>query len=123
MGQGKVARLERKETYWGSMEYVHASTGLALKRMFMRAGTQSSLEFHVQKHEIYWIIDGVLRLELRDGQERGRDSYVNLGVGDCYEIPPGVMHRRKAVTDVVILEACSYDGDEDTYIVEDGRKS
>jgi mannose-6-phosphate isomerase-like protein (cupin superfamily) len=123
MSIGQKRQLETKKTYWGGVDCVRASTGLALKSIFMNPDTQSSLEFHLLKHEIYWVQYGTLRLELRDGRARGADTHVILKQGDCYEIPPGVMHRRVALTAVHIVEACSVDSDEDTYIVEDGMKN
>jgi mannose-6-phosphate isomerase-like protein (cupin superfamily) len=87
----------------------------------MRAGSKSSLEFHVVKHELYWVISGQLELGLRDGNKRGKDTSIVIGPGECYEIPPGTMHQRRAITDVVILEACSCDSDADSHIIIDGR--
>lgn len=87
----------------------------------MRAGTHSSLEFHVEKHEIYWVLSGALRVRIRHG--RAEDSHVDLGVDDTLSIRPGLMHQRIALTDVVLMEACAFDSDEDTFIVEDGRKT
>jgi mannose-6-phosphate isomerase-like protein (cupin superfamily) len=86
----------------------------------MNAGSRSSLEYHVQKHEIYWVMEGSLRVRLIHG--RGQEGYAELEPGDCLVITPGQMHQRIAMTDVVIMEACAFDSDEDTFIVEDGRK-
>ena len=96
------------------MDFVRASTGLALKFIHMRAGTQSSMEYHVKKHEMYWLQHGTLKLGLREG--RGVNRSIILNAGDCYEIPPGTIHMRIAVTDLCILEACSVDADDDTHI-------
>lgn len=113
------SRMQIKETYWGYEESVHTSTKLALKRMYMRAGTQSSMELHVRKHEVYFLQSGTLKLGLREG--RGINRSVMLKEGDTYEIPPGTPHMRMAVTDCVILEACSYDDLQDTVILFDGK--
>lgn len=77
------------------------------------------MEYHVHKREIYWVTMGELRLGLRDG--RGDNRSIILKEGDCYEIEPGQMHMRIALTDVCILEACSVDTDDDTHIVFDGK--
>jgi mannose-6-phosphate isomerase-like protein (cupin superfamily) len=112
-------QLERKVTYWGGVDFVRASTGLAVKVIYMRSGCQSSLEYHVKKHEIYWLAEGELKIGLRSG--RGVNSSVTLKEGECYEIAPGTMHMRIALTDCAIYEACSYDDDSDTFIVEPGE--
>lgn len=111
--------LETKGTYWGGIDFVRASTGLALKAIYMGAGSQSSLEYHVRKHEIYWLAHGELKIGLRTG--RGVNSSVTLKAGECYEIAPGTMHMRIALTECTIYEACSCDDDADTHIVEDGK--
>jgi mannose-6-phosphate isomerase-like protein (cupin superfamily) len=94
---------------------------VAMKRMTMRAGSRSSLEFHCNKHEIYWVMSGKLRVRLRHG--RAEESNVDLEEDDTLIITPGMMHQRIALTDVVIMEACAFDSDEDTFIVEDGKKA
>ena len=112
-------RAESKDTYWGKMEFV-TDYPVAMKRISMNKGSRSSLEFHVQKHEIYWVLEGTLRVRLRHG--RGEDSEIELGPDDCLVLHPGMMHQRIALTDVVLMEACAFDDDTDTFIVEDGKK-
>ena len=111
--------IETKKTYWGGVDFVRAPTGLALKQIYMKAGTQSSMEYHVVKDEIYWLTYGTLNLKIRDG--RGVNRIVTLNEGGCFFIQRGMMHQRIAVTDLCIMEACSCDSDEDTHIVFDGN--
>lgn len=114
--------LEVKDTYWGQIKtarpYNHR---VALKTIHMKAGTRSSLEFHLQKHEIYLISAGALRLEVRDGRERGKTTFYDLNEGDLFYLEPGDMHARHADIDCTIIEACAYDYDYDSIIVEDAR--
>jgi len=112
-------KVEKMDTYWGSIDTVRASTGLALKRMSMMPGLQSSMEHHVIKREVYFVVEGSLQINFLKG--RGvRDTLV-LDAGSAIEIPPGVDHQRIARTKCVIWEAASYDDESDTYFVEDGR--
>lgn len=93
-----------------------------LKRMWMRKGSQSSLEFHLKKDETYIIEQGVLTVGLRDGRDRGRNFEVVLKPNDTFHIQPGLMHMRMArQTDTLILEVSTNDDPHDTYIVEDGH--
>lgn len=85
----------------------------------MKADTQSSMEYHLKKREMYWIESGQLKLGIR--RDRAINDIVLLNEGECFEIPPGMMHCRMAVTDCVIIEACSFDSPEDTFIVHDGH--
>lgn len=107
------------KTYWGQVEEAHALTRLALKRMTMKAGTQSSLELHVKKMEIYWLQSGRLKIGFR--KDRAINDEIILEAGEAIEIPPGTPHMRMALTDCVILEAASFDDATDTVFIEDGR--
>lgn len=107
------------KTYWGHVEEAHASTRLALKCMTMKAGSQSSLELHVKKHEIYWLQSGRLKIGFR--KDRAINDEIILEAGEAIEIPPGTPHIRIALTDCVILEAASFDDVADTVFIEDGK--
>ena len=95
----QIEKFQTRVAYWGGCDYFRGSTGLALKQIYMRAGSQSSMEYHVHKRELYWVSFGTLKLGLRDG--RGVNRSIILNEGDCYEIEPGQMHMRIALTHIV----------------------
>jgi mannose-6-phosphate isomerase-like protein (cupin superfamily) len=107
-----------REKYWGRIETIR-SDSVAGKRIFVRKDGQSSLEYHVEKRETYFIHSGLLRLGLRIG--RAENHSLLLGAGQSYDVHPGVMHMRMAVEDTVIIEASTEDSDADSYLVEDGQ--
>jgi mannose-6-phosphate isomerase-like protein (cupin superfamily) len=107
-----------REKYWGRIETILA-TEVAGKRILVRKGGQSSLEFHVEKRETYYIHSGLLKIGLRIG--RAENHSIVLGPGDSYDVNPGVMHMRMALEDTVIIEASTKDSDADSYLVEDGQ--
>lgn len=109
---------EQRETYWGSIETARRWP-VAMKRIIMRAGTQSSLEFHTRKHEIYWVLSGRLKVGVRYG--RAINDSIELSPGECLYLKPGDMHMRIALEDTIIMEACAFDDDADTHFVEDGK--
>ena len=111
--------IKKIEKYWGNMLTIFEGENYTVKRIFMRSGTQSSLEFHVKKKESYYIESGTLKIGLRIG--RARNTSVTLHQGDIFHIDPGLMHMRIAKTDVVIIETSTKDDDGDSHIVEDGR--
>lgn len=112
-----VSHLEK---YWGHITSVYADENFTLKNVFMRAGTQSSLEYHVNKEEFYYILSGKLKVGLRIG--RAKNSSVILNAGDVFHIQPGLMHMRIAIEDTVIIEWSNKDDDSDSNIVEDGTR-
>tara|TARA_B100000767_G_scaffold250393_1_gene252615 strand:+ start:69 stop:506 length:438 start_codon:yes stop_codon:yes gene_type:complete len=113
----KAGLVEQK--YWGTIQTICAEDDFTLKYIFMRAGTQSSMEYHVSKDEKYFIVSGQLKVGLRIG--RAKNTSVILNKGDIYEIPPGLMHMRIALEDTLILEWSNKDDDGDSNIVEDGK--
>ena len=110
--------IKRVEKYWGFMDTLHDDDSVTVKRIFMRAKTQSSLEYHVKKTESYYVERGTLKVGVR--YARAKNAIVVLYPGDVFHIPPGLMHMRIAEEDCVIIETSSKDDDLDSHIVEDG---
>lgn len=107
-----------REKYWGRIETI-LSADVAAKRIFVRKGGQSSLEYHVEKSESYYIHSGLLRVGLRIGRAENRS--IVMSAGQSYDVRPGVMHMRMGLEDTVILEVSTRDSDSDSYLVEDGQ--
>ena len=112
------ATTDVRDKYWGRIETI-VSGDVAGKRILVRKGGQSSLEFHVEKRESYYIHSGLLKTGLRIG--RAENHSIVLGPGDSYDVNPGVMHMRMALEDTVIIEASTRDSDADSHLVEDGQ--
>ena len=112
------ATTDQREKYWGRIETI-VDGDVAGKRMFVHKGGQSSLEFHVEKRETYFIHSGRLKVGLRIG--RAENHSVTLGPGESYDIRPGLMHMRIALEDTVIIEVSTRDSDADSFLVEDGQ--
>ena len=85
----------------------------------MKAGTQSSMEYHITKDEYYYIQYGELKVGMRIG--RAKNKSVILKKGDVFHISPGLMHMRIAIKDTMIIEWSTKDDDADSNIVEDGK--
>ena len=112
--------IKIEEKYWGKIVNACRLENCSLKIIEMKENTQSSLEFHTQKDETYYILSGKVKLGLRVG--RGLNTSVVLNEGDVYHVPKGLMHMRISLEDSVIIEIASNDTDEDSHIVEDGKK-
>ena len=114
-----LSPIEVREKYWGKIINVCRLENCSLKIIEMNANTQSSMEFHTEKDETYYILSGKIKLGLRVG--RGVNRSVILNSGDVYHVPRGLMHMRIALEDSVIIEIASNDTDADSHIVEDGK--
>jgi len=99
-----LARDPRRiEKPWGH-ELVWAHTDEYVgKLLFIRAGEALSLQFHEEKDETLFLMEGEIRLELGAGVQSLQP--VELLQGQSIRIPPGVLHRMTAVTDCTLFEA------------------
>lgn len=111
--------VKEVEKYWGDMKTLFENDQYTVKRIFMRAGTQSSMEYHINKQEAYYIESGALKVGTRIG--RAKNTSLILKQGDVFHIPPGFMHMRIALEDTIIIEFSTLDDDGDSHLVEDGK--
>jgi mannose-6-phosphate isomerase len=94
---------ERVEKPWGH-ELIWAKTdAYAGKILFIRAGQALSLQFHREKDESWYVLEGRAELELGDvGQAVTKTEVV--AAGGAFRFRPGTVHRIRAIEDTTILE-------------------
>ena len=94
---------ERVEKPWG-YELIWALTEeYAGKLLAVNAGQQLSLQFHRQKDESWYLLEGVAELEFAAAGEKTTTSEV-VKPGAAFRIRPGTVHRIRALEDVLMLE-------------------
>jgi mannose-6-phosphate isomerase-like protein (cupin superfamily) len=71
------------------------------KVLHIHAGHQLSLQYHERKDEAFYVRSGTLDLVLGRGADQ---QVVRLGPGTSRHIPPGTVHRFRAVTDCELFE-------------------
>ncbi len=71
------------------------------KILFIKAGSQLSLQYHEKKDEAFFVQSGVLDLVLGRGTEQ---RVVRMRPGDSRHIVPGTVHRFRAVDDTLLFE-------------------
>ena len=59
-----------KDKYWGYITSVYANEDFTLKKIFMKKGSQSSMEYHCKKDEYYYIFSGKLKVGFRIGRAK-----------------------------------------------------
>jgi mannose-6-phosphate isomerase-like protein (cupin superfamily) len=106
---------------WGH-EQIWASNPLyAAKFLVFKEHGQSSYHFHKYKHETWYVMEGIFRLERKD-LTNAEDVVRELHPTDIVEIPPMVPHRLTCLTMKYgrILEVSSPDSVDDNYRIEPG---
>jgi mannose-6-phosphate isomerase-like protein (cupin superfamily) len=90
---------------WGREVWWAVTDRYAGKRLEVRAGHSLSLQYHERKLETLLVTDG--RILLRVGEEERE-----VGPGVAVTIPPGTLHRLRALADAVIYEVSTPDLDD-----------
>lgn len=111
---------ENIKKYWGNILTLLNNKKGAIKIINMKNNTQSSMEFHINKKESYYIDSGKLYLGLRYG--RAKQKIIKLTKDDSFLMKPGTMHMRMSKKDTNIIEMCTADSNKDSIIVHDGKK-
>jgi mannose-6-phosphate isomerase len=109
---------ERVEKPWG-YELIWALTEqYAGKLLFVNAGHQLSLQFHKQKDESWYVLEGRAELEFARAGEKATSTEV-VTPGAAFRIAPGTIHRIRALEDTLVLEVSTPHLD-DVIRLEDG---
>jgi mannose-6-phosphate isomerase len=94
---------EKVEKPWGH-ELIWAKTdAYAGKLLFVRAGEAISLQFHREKDESWYVLEGRAELQLGEAGQAVLSREV-VGPGVAFRFEPGTVHRIRAVNDTTILE-------------------
>ena len=93
----------RVEKPWG-WELIWAEADQYVgKLLFVKAGHSLSLQFHRMKDEAWYVTEGRAQLEMGAAGAALTESEV-VGPGAAFHMPPGTVHRVKALEDTLILE-------------------
>ena len=107
--------LSRVDKPWGyELRFVRTDR-YAGKVLFIKAGSQLSLQYHEQKDEAFFVQSGTLELVLGRG---GDQTVVTMRPGGSRHITPGTVHRFRAVTDTLLFEVSTPEL-EDVVRIED----
>src|SRR5918992_5672528 len=73
------------------------------KLLVVRAGHELSLQFHREKDESWYVLEGRVQLEFAAAGEKATTNEV-VKPGAAFHITPGTVHRIRALEDTTILE-------------------
>jgi mannose-6-phosphate isomerase-like protein (cupin superfamily) len=93
--------VERIDKPWGYELRFAKTERYAGKVLFIKAGSQLSLQYHEVKDESLLVHEGTLELVLGRGAGQRVER---LEAGRSWRLPPGTIHRFRAVTDCTLFE-------------------
>ena len=118
--QAEVYQAARQDKPWGH-ELIFATIGDKYigKIIHVNAGHSLSLQYHREKEETISVISGQALIEYGPAADQLTDR--QFAAGDTIHVPPGVLHRITAISDLEFAEASTaYPGwREDVVRLED----
>jgi mannose-6-phosphate isomerase-like protein (cupin superfamily) len=112
--------IQRVDKPWGHELRFVCTDRYAGKVLFIKAGSQLSLQYHETKDEAFLVQEGRLDLVLGSGAGQRVER---LGPGDARHITPGTVHRFRAVSDCLLFEVSTPELDDVVRLEDDyGRE-
>lgn len=92
-----------KKQLWGEEILLAETPDYSLKVLYYKAGKAGGLQFHVRKDESFTLHIGEAWVDFDDGE--GHLVHMLMIAGQTFHIPPGAVHRFRAITDCTVYEA------------------
>ena len=106
---------------WGE-EHLFALTGsYAGKMLFINKGHQLSLQYHNKKEETLLLLEGTLKLTI--GAKPAFLKTKTVKAGYVFHLPPGTVHRMKALIDCKLIEVSTPELDDVVRIADDYERA
>ena len=106
------------EKPWGREIWIAYENGrYAGKLLEIKAGHRLSLQYHKNKHETLYLLDGKIRFLLEDNAGNLADEVIVPG--GVKVVPPGFKHRMEAILDSRFIEFSSPELDDVVRIADD----
>jgi mannose-6-phosphate isomerase-like protein (cupin superfamily) len=109
----KKKSLKNTKTGWGGEVEIHNGDGYCGRILTIEEGKKSSYHYHLKKDETFYVLDGVLKIELSFDLH---SKTTVLRKGECIDIPRYVLHRFSSKGRTTVLEISTYDNGEDDIV-------
>lgn len=105
---------------WGVEWWLTNNQHYAYKKIYIRSGYRTSLQYHEHKVETNCLLSGTAKLWLDDS--KGNLQCVIITKDDFVSVYPYQKHRIEAITDIVLLEASSPHLDDVIRVSDDANR-
>lgn len=103
-GPAEIYTAAQQEKPWGyELIFAVVSDKYAGKVIHVNAGHSLSLQYHREKEETISVLDGEALIEYGPAADQLAERH--FGPGDTIHLPPGVLHRVRALSDLTFAEA------------------
>ena len=105
---------------WGKEVWIEVNDKYCFKKLHLNKGKRTSFQFHEQKIETLYLIDGVLEVLLEN--DVGELVTFFMYPGDFLNVRPPKKHRMTAVENCVYFEASTPEVDDVIRIEDDSKR-
>jgi choline kinase/mannose-6-phosphate isomerase-like protein (cupin superfamily) len=105
---------------WGREDWLELNDKYCYKRIYINAGTKTSYQYHNQKLETNYIIEGTAEVWLEN--DEGVVDKKIMKAGDFFTVEPPKKHRVIAITDIILQEVSTPEVDDVIRISDDSDR-
>lgn len=105
---------------WGKEIWLELNDKYCYKRIYINAGTRTSYQYHENKLETNYIIDGEAEVWLEN--DSGEIEIKKMKKDDCFTVIPPRKHRVIALTDIILQEVSTPEVDDVIRIEDDSDR-
>lgn len=124
------ANLYKVDKPWGHELWINGQHPCyALKEIYLKAGSKTSLQYHILKQETNVLFNGLTKLHYKktesvknDNVEANDLGQVELGPICSIDVVPGILHRLEAITDVLLYETSTPHLDDVVRVTDDSKR-
>ncbi len=126
----KFSALKKVEKPWGYEIWITGEhPQYCLKKIFIKKGTRTSLQYHNQKRETNVLFDGTAKLHYKKEASVSLQEVREADIVSCdlqstsvIDVFPLTIHRLEAVTDILLYEASTPHLDDVVRITDDTNR-
>ena len=124
------SNLYKVDKPWGHELWINGQhPHYALKKIYLKAGSKTSLQYHNLKQETNVLFDGRTKLHFKNNDAVDNDdvdssdlSQVELGPISSIDVVPGILHRLEAITDILLYETSTPHLDDVIRVSDDSKR-
>ena len=122
--------LYRVAKPWGHEIWINGQhPGYALKQVFIKAGTKTSLQYHNFKIETNVLFQGKAKLHYKSNPNVQNDNVISDDIStmaispvSSIEVAPSTLHRLEAITDILLYETSTPHLDDVVRVQDDSKR-
>lgn len=128
----KEKDIYRVNKPWGSELWFTGkeSNGFCLKKIQIRSGTKTSLQYHRYKKETNLLYGGNANLHFKNNELKDNDqvsdkdiSLIEISAGVAVDVSPMTLHRIESITDITLYEASTDHLDDVVRVMDDSNRA